>query len=696
MDNDSIFMINQGINKANNSNNVRDICRGILLLLLLLGSVDTIPIKLKLIIYSVHLPLMFVLEGMSIDNYDIRDNLEYIVKKLIKPYLIVAVISSALSALLYTGDINSAGATFLFSLDDYVVGLSNPSTICSQYDPVGLVWIILCIAVSRIVYILLRNKLDRHYRWTIIPIIIILTLIGIYTSSKVGFLPWSIDVALACLPFVAAGDMLGKTNKDLKGVLLLGGVAFVTWGVLLKNYILIDITARRYPYTVLCFICAIAGSYTIVVISNLLEKISIISKMMAFLGKTFMLGFVILCLEIRFLNWDSWVYQPLNLNPGWILSFVLSSVFLFILSAFGLLIHNGLSKVSDYLTKNDKSTGDKVRIDWPDVAKGICMLSIILGHSSIDWINQLVFLYDLPVFFLIAGFFLKKDEEYTFIKNKARRLLIPYYLTCFGICIGKAIIAAANGTSVSQAVKERILAALYAAGDSWQEPNVIYGIGAIWFLWALFLALIIVNHFVERKYYGIIIACIAYVGWASFEKTGIWLPLSVQAAMFATAYIIIGYECRKTDYNPAKIGKVPLICLVFVAAFGIQHFRGFWIVHDYMGNGWLDFFISLAASSLIIAIAVDICKKHIVLRNILRFIGQHSLVVLCFHTLEMEAIPLGDLNLKITSLMSMNPLFSVLTFLLIKISFSVLATVLFVIVKNRLNFARISVNSKEI
>ena len=92
MDNDSIFMINQGINKANNSNNVRDICRGILLLLLLLGSVDTIPIKLKLIIYSVHLPLMFVLEGMSIDNYDIRDNLEYIVKRLIKPYVIVAVI----------------------------------------------------------------------------------------------------------------------------------------------------------------------------------------------------------------------------------------------------------------------------------------------------------------------------------------------------------------------------------------------------------------------------------------------------------------------------------------------------------------------------------------------------------------------------------------------------------------------------
>ena len=52
---------------------------------------------------------------------------------------------------------------------------------------------------------------------------------------------------------------------------------------------------------------------------------------------------------------------------------------------------------------------------------------------------RLVFLWHLPVFFLISGYFLKKDRDSVIIANKAKRLLIPYYLTCSVICMISAI-----------------------------------------------------------------------------------------------------------------------------------------------------------------------------------------------------------------------------------------------------------------
>ena len=40
-----------------------------------------------------------------------------------------------------------------------------------------------------------------------------------------------------------------------------------------------------------------------------------------------------------------------------------------------------------------------------DIAKGIAMISIILGHLSVWRINCVVFTYHIPIFYLITGYF---------------------------------------------------------------------------------------------------------------------------------------------------------------------------------------------------------------------------------------------------------------------------------------------------
>ena len=47
----------------------------------------------------------------------------------------------------------------------------------------------------------------------------------------------------------------------------------------------------------------------------------------------------------------------------------------------------------------------KKRIEYLDVARGIAMLSVVLGHMGIFNINRVVFTYHLPILFFITGYF---------------------------------------------------------------------------------------------------------------------------------------------------------------------------------------------------------------------------------------------------------------------------------------------------
>ena len=71
------------------------------------------------------------------------------------------------------------------------------------------------------------------------------------------------------------------------------------------------------------------------------------------------------------------------------------------------------------------------RIQYIDVARGIATICIVLGHLSILSIKRFVFTFHVPIFFFITGYFMRiGDSEISFIKKKARSLLVPYAITC--------------------------------------------------------------------------------------------------------------------------------------------------------------------------------------------------------------------------------------------------------------------------
>lgn len=141
----------------------------------------------------------------------------------------------------------------------------------------------------------------------------------------------------------------------------------------------------------------------------------------------------------------------------------------------------------------------KQRIDSLDIAKGIGILLIVLahgaspvmqGHHTITWFYNIISSLILSVFSFTAGYVATKlvtkpSDKLTLIKQRATRLLIPYFIW--------AIIYAPMKIIMSDHVRNKYEYKWYTLflGNS---PN-----GQLWYLYLLFIASVFAILFVNKK-----------------------------------------------------------------------------------------------------------------------------------------------------------------------------------------------------
>ena len=78
----------------------------------------------------------------------------------------------------------------------------------------------------------------------------------------------------------------------------------------------------------------------------------------------------------------------------------------------------------------------KKRIAAYDIARGIAMLAVIVGHTNTQGMPATIvdfcYSFDMPLFFIISGYFCRPDARLDrgYVLKNARALLLPYALTC--------------------------------------------------------------------------------------------------------------------------------------------------------------------------------------------------------------------------------------------------------------------------
>lgn len=303
------------------------------------------------------------------------------------------------------------------------------------------------------------------------------------------------------------------------------------------------------------------------------------------------------------------------------------------------------------------------RIEFLDGVKGFGILSIILGHVFIPGWNDFLFLYHLPIFFLLAGYFINTRRSVgAFAKQRARRLLVPYAFTAVLITAFSVVKSLVEKTSIAEGLKKWSLAAVSGVGVEPEVPLHMESIGAIWFLWALFWASLLLRVLLmtDLRYFRLA-AVLALFLTAVISVKSVFLPLSLQPGLAALLWVYVGWAVRQgkdwleeqvasrnevgeavLTYGPAAMGVLFLVSLAVYlqAAF---HYEPFLMVSASFDGGLLGLAGSFAGSFVVFAVLWALYRwKDTAARPVcaaLTWLGQNSLALLCAHIIEQDLIP---------------------------------------------------------
>ena len=69
------------------------------------------------------------------------------------------------------------------------------------------------------------------------------------------------------------------------------------------------------------------------------------------------------------------------------------------------------------------------RITWVDMAKGYGIIAVFIGHLvQGGMLGNFVYSFHLPLFFFLSGYLFHANVDFlTFLKKKARSILVPYF-----------------------------------------------------------------------------------------------------------------------------------------------------------------------------------------------------------------------------------------------------------------------------
>ena len=203
------------------------------------------------------------------------------------------------------------------------------------------------------------------------------------------------------------------------------------------------------------------------------------------------------------------------------------------------------------------SAQNNKHIGWVDIAKGIAIILVIIGHCfrlNEDF-RKFIYLFHMPVFFVLAGYLFNFDKyKNNFLRLvliSAKRLLLPALV---------ATVIIYHSFS-----KKVIISFLYGIGFKYcLIPSIGYG---LWFLFCLFVLRILLFFFIKtvnfyhiNKFICVLFSfTIALLGCMIGQK--IFLPWNIDIALVCLYFAYLGYLIKQKDFLNIKPVFKFLLCI---------------------------------------------------------------------------------------------------------------------------------------
>ena len=172
------------------------------------------------------------------------------------------------------------------------------------------------------------------------------------------------------------------------------------------------------------------------------------------------------------------------------------------------------------------------RLQWLDVAKGITIILMILGHTSIPgWLSNFIFAFHMPLFFIASGWCTNwaKDNYGAFLFKKLRTLGIPFLVYSVAVIL------------IARLAEFQDIGWCSVLANGWKGY-------ALWFVPVLFFSLVVAKSimcFISQKWLRYVICGMLILGGAILRYCHIYFPWTLATVPYATFLILLGSSLRK-------------------------------------------------------------------------------------------------------------------------------------------------------
>ena len=276
------------------------------------------------------------------------------------------------------------------------------------------------------------------------------------------------------------------------------------------------------------------------------------------------------------------------------------------------------------------------RVEYVDVAKGIAILSVVVGHTFSAYdpgslLDKVIYSFHMPLFFILSGFFYKPQEFKKAFWKKVKGVLIPYFLINVLRCL-----AALYQNGFEKMLTGYLFPALYGSGATPKIPLCLFNVkivGMTWFLIAMFMCQVMYLCLEEfSKKYGtpmwMLVLLVAVAGIGLNDK--VWLPFSIQPAMGALIFYHVGRLMREKKVLEEPVSAMPAGILVMGAVIWIVAvFYAPLGIHANSYHGAAAILGAIAGTYFVTQFSKGLYQVP-VLGGFLNWCGRNSIYIYCF------------------------------------------------------------------
>lgn len=311
-------------------------------------------------------------------------------------------------------------------------------------------------------------------------------------------------------------------------------------------------------------------------------------------------------------------------------------------------ILTSFSNSGDKMENTLEPVNSSNRVEWVDIAKGIGMILVIIGHLSVPYTDLWIYTFHMPLFFFLSGtvFSGKKYKFLPFLKKKVKSLVIPYFTLGFGIFLFFSALYLYydnTGNTPPDFVKN----ALDTPLNMFVNFLIQKGYWTVWFLACLFVAEIMFYFILKagRNKFSITLI-ISFVicagGLVYYRLGGEALPWNIDIALTAQFFICMGYfftNCHILDkfkrYITEKASYIKrfMLSALFLAINVITGFASFKLSGVTLNMSIGSYGIEpLSIISALSGILFIISISSMIKCRFLSYLGRNTMLVFAWHS----------------------------------------------------------------